>query len=103
MGVMTAKNDLDFAEILDCLEQGLLIFDETGQLIYHNQGAQSILGRDLETIRAKGWPAAAALFNTRQTNPDDFLDAVRERAQKSQSPVRFHVFLSGESVPCSMV
>jgi signal transduction histidine kinase len=101
--IMEIEAKLDFEKVLDRLEQGLLIFNHSGQLIYENQAAHTLLGQDLNAIRNNGWGAAAVLFNSRQINPDCYLGAVREKALEMRSPIRFQIFRSGEVVPCWLV
>lgn len=97
---MTADAKLDLTAVLDGLGQGILIFSSDGRLVTENLAARSMLGTDLSLIKSRGWEAAAALFNSRQTNPDNMLDAVRDRALESPRPVRAAIYLSGEHVPC---
>jgi signal transduction histidine kinase len=97
---MALDKKLDTQVVLDGLGQGILIFDSGGRMIFDNVAVRSILGTDLAVIRSEGWKAAAVLFNTRLPNPDENLDAVRKKALESTRPVRFHIFRSGEYVPC---
>ncbi len=91
---------LELTSVLDGLGQGILIFNGKGALLQDNLAARAILGKDINLIRADGWDAAATLFNTRLTNPDEMIEAVRERALESARPVRFYIYLSGEYLPC---
>lgn len=91
---------LDLQAVLDGLGQGILIFSSGGNLVMENLAARSMLGTDINRIRSGGWEAVSALFNTRRTNPDEMIDAVRDRALKSERPVRFYTYLSGEYTPC---
>jgi len=86
--------------IIEGLGQAVLIFDAADRLVLDNQAARTILGPDLKLMRAEGWRAAAALFNTRLSDPEQSLDAVRARALTSERPVRFTVFHLGERIPC---
>ena len=100
---MEPEGKLDFEKVLDRLEQGLLIFNHAGRLIYENQASHTLLGHDLSAIRSNGWAATTVLFNSRQTNPDYYLGAVREKALAVPHPIRFQIFRSGEVVPCWLV
>lgn len=91
---------LDGQAVLDGLGHGVLIFDENGRLIINNQSAETILGTDLKLIRAEGWTAAAVLFNSGQQEPGGGIDAVRQRALKSNRPERFRFYRAGEFIPC---
>ena len=97
---MVSETNLDLAKVLDRLEHGIIIFNSAGQMIYETLAAYTLLGSDLNSIRTNGWEAAAILFNTRQTDPDNYLHAVRDRATELRVPVRFHIFRSGELMPC---
>lgn len=91
---------LELNPVLDGLGQGVLIFNSKGQLIVDNLAARSILGKDFNLIRSNGWDAVSTLFNTQRTNPDDMLDAIRDKALESSRPVRFSTYLAGEYLPC---
>jgi signal transduction histidine kinase len=97
---MAADSQLELKTVIDGLGQGVLIFSADGRLVLENLAARTILGNDLNLIRNLGWEAASTLFNSRQTNPDDMIEAARDRALQSERPVRFFVFRSGEQVPC---
>ncbi len=97
---MAQNNKLDTQIILDGLGQGVLIFDNDGRLVMDNFAARNLLGADLNIIRSEGWSAATVLFNTRLRNPDDTLDIIRNQAMEAERPVRFHIYHSGEYVPC---
>lgn len=97
---MTIHRALPGPAIIEGLGQAVLIFDAASRLVLDNQAARTILGQDLKLIRAEGWRAAAALFNTRLSDPEQSLDAVRARALTSERPVRFTVFHLGERIPC---
>lgn len=99
---MTAEPKLDISAVLDGLGQGVLIFSSDGRLLHDNLAARTLLGKDFNTIRENGWEAASALFNARQANPDEQVEKVRERALQAPHPLRFHVYLAGEYVPCWM-
>lgn len=86
--------------IIDGMGQGILIFDSDGRLVMDNIAVRTILGSDLNLIRTDGWKAAAVLFNTRLLNPDDNLEEVRKTALEAARPVRFHIFRSGQYLPC---
>lgn len=98
--IMAAEIKLDLKAVLDGLGQGVLVFGSDGRLVLDNLAARTILGKDFNMLRTRGWDAASALFNARQTDPDLMIDAVRARALESARPVRFHIYLSGEYVPC---
>ncbi len=97
---MALNNKLDTQIILDGLGQGVLIFSNDGRLVMDNFAARNLLGADLNIIRSEGWSAATVLFNTRLRNPDDTLDIIRNQAMEAERPVRFHIYHSGEYVPC---
>ncbi|MFW5709234.1 MAG: sensor histidine kinase [Chloroflexota bacterium] len=97
---MSTSTKLDLQTVLDGLGQGVLIFGSDGRLILDNLAARSMLGTDINLIRANGWDAATALFNARQTNPDQMVEAYRDQALQSERPIHFTVFRSGEHVPC---
>lgn len=99
---MIIDGSSELRAVLDGLGQGLLIFSGDGRLVLDNLAARTLLGTDLNVLRAEGWNAASVLFNTRQTTPDETLEAVRERAVHSPRPVRFRVYRSGEYLPCWM-
>jgi nitrogen fixation/metabolism regulation signal transduction histidine kinase len=91
---------IDSQALLDAMGHGVLIFDSAGKLVSENQVARTMLGKDMDTLRAEGWTAAAVLFNTRVSNPYDSADAARDRAKDTGKPARFHTYRSGEYVPC---
>lgn len=97
---MVTEKQLNYQSVLDGLGQGVLIFDKEDRLLMDNLAARASLGTDLKLIRASGWKAAAALFNTRASSPDNNADAARKKALESARPVRFHMFRSGEYIPC---
>lgn len=98
---MASDTNLNLNAVLDGLGQGVLIFSSDGRLIKDNLAARTFLGTtDFSMIRDEGWIAASTLFNTQQTNPDNMIDAVRDRALQSERPIRFHIFHSGEYIPC---
>lgn len=97
---MTLEKKIEPQAVLDALGHGVLIFDGKGRLAADNLMARTFLGTDLNVIRAQGWTAATVLFNTRLTNPDETLEAVKKRALESERPVRFHIYRSGEYQPC---
>ena len=86
--------------VLDGLSQGILIFDSANRLVQENAAARTLLGADLKLIRAEGWIAAAVLFNTRLTDPTRMIETARSRAIETAQPVRFHIYRSGERIPC---
>src|ERR1700690_3193908 len=98
-GVLVNKG-LESQIVLDGLSQAVLIFDHANQLVQENAAARVILGIDLKLIRAEGWGAAAVLFNTRLTDPTRMVESARARAIDSGQPVRFHIYRSGERLPC---
>ena len=95
---MSLEEDFDLSWVLDRVGQGVLIFGATGQLIWENLAAYILLGNDLTRIRAKGWEAAAALFNARQVNPDESVKAAREKSIETGYPIRFHFHRAGEII-----
>lgn len=97
---MTLDKKIEPQALLEGLGHGVLVFDGKGRLVADNLMARSFLGTDLNVIRSQGWAAAAVLFNTRLTNPDETLEAVRKKALESERPVRFHIYRSGEYQPC---
>ncbi len=97
---MVFAKQLDFQSMLDGLGQGVLVFDTDNRLVADNLAARNILGNDLVLIRAQGWAAAVTLFNTRLDDPNQGVDIMRQRAEESARPVRFHIFRSGEYVSC---
>lgn len=97
---MVFAKQLDFQSMLDGLGQGVLVFDTDNRLVADNLAARNILGNDLILIRAQGWAAAITLFNTRLDDPNQGVDVMRQRAEESARPVRFHIFRSGEYVSC---
>ncbi len=97
---MARKNQFDVQTVLDGLGQGVLIFNSDKQLILDNLAARSLLGADLNVIRSEGWSAVTVLFNTGVNNPDEQIDAIREKALQSERPIRFRIYRSGEYVPC---
>lgn len=96
---MVSDKQLNYEAVLDGMGQGVLIFDSHDRLVADNLAARNMLGTDLKLIRSSGWKAAAALFNTRITDPDATADAARERARASARPVRFHIYRAGEYFP----
>lgn len=99
---MAIEGNTDLQAVLDGLGHGVLIFSSDGSLVLANLAARTIFGTDIAVIRNEAWSAAAMLFNTRQTAPEDLLDAVRERALNDSRPVRFQTYRSGEYLPCWM-
>lgn len=98
---MASDTKLELNAVLDGLGQGVLIFSSDGRLIKDNLAARTFLGAtDFSMIKEQGWLAASTLFNTQQTNPDNMIDAVRNRALQSERPIRFYIFHSGEYTPC---
>lgn len=97
---MVAEKQLNYQSVLDGLGQGVLIFDKEDRLVMDNLAARTVFGTDLKLIRASGWSAAAALFNTRGSTPDNNADSARKKALESARPVRFHIYRSGEYIPC---
>lgn len=87
-------------DILDGFGQGILIFDKDGKLVVDNLAVRTILGTDLNVLKAQGWDAATVLFNTKQTDPDSNLETIRSKALQSTHPIRFHIYRSGEHLPC---
>jgi len=97
---MVSDKQLSYEAVLDGMGQGVLIFDSHDRLVADNLAARNMLGADLKLIRASGWKAAAALFNTRITDSEATAEAAREQAQASARPVRFHIYRAGEYFPC---
>ncbi|MEZ4668708.1 MAG: hypothetical protein R3E39_12420 [Anaerolineae bacterium] len=96
---MVFDTQLNYQSVLDGMGQAILIFDHEDRLVMDNLAARSLLGSDLKLIRASGWTAAAALFNTR-TTATDTVDLARKKAVESARPIRFRIYRSGEYVPC---
>lgn len=88
--------------LLDSLSHGVLLFSSDNKLVQYNAMAGTLLGADLNTIRADGWLSATQLFETDPRNPDDSLENVRKNALTAQRPIHFYVYRSGEYVPCWM-
>ncbi len=97
---MVTNKGLDSLVVLDGLSQGVLIFDSTNRLVQENAAARAILGADLKLIRAEGWVAAELLFNSRLTDPTKMVDTARLLAAQLNQPMRFHIYRSGERIPC---
>lgn len=95
-------DQLDIQTTLDALGHGVLIFASDGSLLVSNKTAGTLLGTDLSLIRDRGWTAAVQLFDAglSHSRPEDMLDGIRNRALESDRPVRFHIFRSGEYIPC---
>lgn len=93
-------NKLTAQAVLNGLGQGVLIFDSTDKLILDNLTARTLLGTDMKIIYDKGWSAISVLFNSRVSDPDQTVDAVRKRALTSARPLRFHTYRAGEYLPC---
>jgi signal transduction histidine kinase len=94
------NKNIDSQIVLDSMSQAVLIFDSANRLVMENAAARATLGGDLKLIRAEGWVAAALLFNARLTDPKQMIEAARTRAVEQGKPVRFHVYRSGERIPC---
>jgi hypothetical protein len=86
--------------LLDGLGHGVLLFDHHDHLAMDNATARELLGADYRLVEREGWSAAIALLSPRSNDPDQTLDAIRERARASQAPVRFYAFRGGASLPC---
>ncbi len=99
---MALEGNTDLKTVIDGLGQGVLIFSSDGRLVLDNLAARTVLGTDVNVLRSEGWRAATVLFNTKQTAPDETLDAVRMRVLESARPVRFQTYRSGEFLPCWM-
>ncbi len=97
---MVFDKQLNYQSVLDGMGQGILIFDDEDHLVMENLAARSLLGADLKLIRANGWSAASALFNTRSNTTADTSDTARKKALESARPVRFRIYRSGEYIPC---
>lgn len=97
---MAAFNEIQNQRLLDGLSQGILIFDSDNRLVHNNQAAEQILEGDIDLIHREGWMAAAMLFNTRLLEVGRTIEHVRDEAQKTQQPVRFHIYRAGEYIPC---
>ncbi len=96
---MGFDTSLNYQAVLDGMGQGILIFDKEGRLVMDNLAAQTLFGADLKLIRANGWSAASAMFNTRPSGTDT-ADTARQKALESARPVRFRIYRAGEFVPC---
>jgi signal transduction histidine kinase len=97
---MSFNRGLPGQAIIDGLSQGILIFDNANRLVMENVAAGRLLGADLKLLREEGWKAALMLFNTREANPENTLDAIRAKALASTESIRFLAYRSGERVPC---
>lgn len=97
---MVFDKQLNYQSVLDGMGQGILIFDDEDRLVMENLAARNLLGADLKLIRANGWSAASALFNTRSSPTADTSDTARKKALESARPVRFRIYRSGEYIPC---
>ncbi len=86
--------------VLDGLGHGVLIFSGDGKLVQYNLTAGTILGADLNLIKAEGWQTAVALFDTNLRPQDMRLEAVREQALQAERPIRFKIYRSGQYIPC---
>lgn len=95
-------DQLDLQIVLDGLGQGVLIFDSEDRLVMQNLAARSILGSDLNVIRAEGWRVAAELFNTGLASMEQDVNRLRADALVSVRPLRFHILRSGSYIPCWM-
>lgn len=91
---------LDIQDVLDGLGHGVLLFASDDRLVRHNRMAGTILGADLNVLRSEGWSMAVGLFETGISDPEERLSRVRTRALQSERPIRFHIFRSGEYLPC---
>jgi signal transduction histidine kinase len=97
---MVFDKQLNYQSVLDGMGQAVLIFDSQDRLVLDNVAARAILGTDLKLIRTNGWTAASTLFNSRISAPDGNIEATRKKAMGSARPVRFHMYFSGEYIPC---
>jgi signal transduction histidine kinase len=97
---MVFDKQLNYQSVLDALGQGVLIFDSEGRLVMDNLASRTLLGTDLKLIRANGWSAASTLFNTRPDGSGESSETARKKALESARPVRFHIYRSGEYIPC---
>ncbi len=97
---MSLNRNIPSQSVLDGLGQGVLIFDGANNLIMENHAARTLLGNDLTIIRNEGWAAATMLFNAGMPGTEETLDSIRLSAFASEAPIRFHIFRSGESIPC---
>lgn len=97
---MVFEQQINYQSVLDGLGQGVLIFDTEDRLVMDNLAARNILGQDLKLIRANGWSAATALFNTRSGALVETAESARQKAVESSRPVRFRIYRSGEHMPC---
>ncbi|MBL8120015.1 MAG: hypothetical protein J0L63_18585 [Anaerolineae bacterium] len=96
---MVFDKQLNYQSVLDGMGQGILIFDHEDRLVMENLAARTILGGDLKLIRANGWQAATALFNTK-TAGGETASTARQKALESARPVRFRIYRAGEHLPC---
>lgn len=97
---MDFESLIDGQTLLDALGQGVLIFDERGRLVFHNKGAETLLGpNDIKLIRVEGWTAASVLLNSGQQDSKS-LDMVRQMALDSDAQQRFRFYRHGEYIPC---
>ncbi len=97
---MVFDKQLNYQSVLDGMGQAVLIFDAEDRLVMDNLAARTLLSTDLKLIRASGWSAAATLFNARPGDAGETVEIARKKALESARPVRFHIYRSGEYVPC---
>ncbi len=97
---MVVNKGIESQIILDGLSQAVLIFDSGNRLVQENAAARVLLGSDLKLIRAEGWTAAAVMLNSRLTDPARMVETIRALAIDSGQAVRFHMYRSGERLPC---
>jgi signal transduction histidine kinase len=90
----------DVHSILNSLGDGILIFDLDGNLLLDNQTIRDILGQDLVSIRAGGWPDFAALVDNAQADQVPVSEDIRTKAIREVKPVRFSILLDNASTPC---
>lgn len=94
---LNAGKGLDLQTIVDGMAHAVLLFDAEGTLRTYNKAAQQLFDADFQHLRAQGWAAAAALFNSRAERTIDELQA---EALASARPVPFQIIYRGERLPC---
>jgi signal transduction histidine kinase len=94
------SRDLELQAVMEGLGQPALIFDNGNHLVLVNQAARAFLGADIRLIRTQGWDAAAGYFDRFLPEGGDTLDVIRTRALMGERAERFHLYRSGELIPC---
>jgi len=87
--------------VLENIGGGVLIFNQRNALVYDNAAARRLLGANLVLVRTEGWSAFEMLINA---HPGEYKSAqeIRNKAQRSEDPIRFSMLLGGSFNPCWM-